>query len=315
MWSSAVGRLRRLLARVLGADVRALRDEILDAKLLTARLLIQQMHAGGVVARLSDAEWRVFSQFGDDGIIQYLIHQVGIPPESRRFIEFGVQDYSESNTRFLLFNDNWRGLILDGDAANIASVAASSYYWRHELSAVAAFVDRENVNQLFTTHGFAGEVGVLSIDIDGNDYWVWQRIDVVDPIIVIVEFNSTFGARQALSVPYDPGFRRGRAHYSNLYWGAGLKSLCSLGAAKGYGFVGCNSAGNNAYFVRRDRLGALPVLDAVAGFVVARFRESRDARGRLSYLRGDERLREIRTLPLEDVETGRIQTIAEWFGV
>ena len=299
------------LGRVMGLE--SLREQIIESKLLTARVLINQMKSAGTLTRISDAEFKVFSQFGDDGIIQYLVQQIGIPPDRQIFIEFGVQDYQESNTRFLLMNDNWRGLILDGDQANMDKVIQGSDYWRHDLTAVAAFIDRDNVNDLFIRHGFAGEIGLLSIDIDGNDYWVWERIETVNPMIVVAEYNSTFGAHHAVTVPYNPTFQRNRAHYSNLYWGASLKALCLLAQRKGYAFVGSNSAGNNAYFVRLDRLADLLSLDVKQGYVAARFRESRNSVGELTYLSGDARLREIRELPLHNLDTGRLCSIEELF--
>ncbi|MFM6253830.1 MAG: hypothetical protein ACKPEQ_32600, partial [Dolichospermum sp.] len=84
------------------------------------------------------------------------------------------------------------------------------------------------------------------MDIDGNDYWVWQAIDCINPAIVISEYNFRFGANKAVTVPYDASFVRSKAHYSNIYYGASLKALCILADKKGYAFVGCNSAGNNA---------------------------------------------------------------------
>ncbi len=298
-----------LLGRVLGLE--DLRRQIVDSKLLAARALIWQIQAKGTLERISDAEFKVFSQFGDDGIIQYLVHQIGIAREDQTFVEFGVQDYQESNTRFLLMNDNWRGLILDGDKANIRKVREWGDFWRYELTAVAAFIDRENVNDLFVRHSFSGEIGLMSIDIDGNDYWVWERVEAVTPIIVVAEYNSTFGSRHAVTIPYDPSFQRSRAHYSNLYWGASLKALCLLAENKGYAFVGSNSAGNNAYFVRRDRLSNLKPLAVEAGYVVSRFREARDKDGNLSYLKGAERLNEIADLPVFDIERGIAVRLAD----
>jgi hypothetical protein len=295
----------KLLSLGQTIGIERLREEIVEAKLLAAKLLINQMKVAGLLPRLADAEFKVFSQFGDDGIIQYLTHRTDIPPDSQIFIEFGVQDYQESNTRFLLMNDNWRGLILDGDRANMEKVVRGSDYWRHDLTASAAFIDRDNVNDLFLRHGFRGEIGLLSIDIDGNDYWVWERIEVVNPIILVAEYNSTFGAERAVTIPYDAKFQRSRAHYSNLYWGASLKALCLLAERKGYSFVGSNSAGNNAYFVRDDKLGDLKALAAEEGYVASRFRESRNPNGELTFLRGDARLREIRDLEVFDIEQAK----------
>jgi len=310
-------RLRALLQKQfdrighrLGLGV--LREQVSEAKLLTARVLINQMKGCGVVSSIQEVEFKVFSQFGDDGIIQYLIHHVAVPREQRVFIEFGVENYEEANTRFLLMNDNWRGLVMDGSLVNMASVRASGYYWKHDLTAAAAFINRENVNDLFRGHKFTGEIGLLSIDIDGNDYWVWERIDVVNPAIVVVEYNSVFGPRHAITIPYSPTFRRSQAHYSNLYWGCSLKALCLLAERKGYVFVGCNSAGNNAYFVQEKRLGALKALSAEEGYVYSRFRESRDQSGALTIVNGPDRLRVIQEMEVFDIERNQLTKIASY---
>lgn len=299
------------LGRVMGLE--GLRDQIIESKLLTARVLINQMKSTGRLERIADAEFKVFSQFGDDGIIQYLVYQIGISADLQTFIEFGVQDYQESNTRFLLMNDNWRGLILDGSQSNIDKVMQGSDYWRYDLTAVTAFIDRDNINDLFIRHGFTGEIGLLSIDIDGNDYWVWERIEAVNPMIVVAEYNSTFGAQYAVTIPYDATFQRNRAHYSNLYWGASLKAFCLLAERKGYAFVGSNSAGNNAYFVRLDKLANIRPLDVEQGYVAARFRESRNAEGDLTYLGRGARLQEISDMKVFDIEHAAMVRIADLY--
>lgn len=305
--------VRQLQACSRIAGMAELREQVIESKLLSARLLIRQMKAQGAVACLEDAEFKVFSQFGDDGIIQYLLQQTDIPRDKRKFIEFGVQDYQESNTRFLLMNDNWSGLILDGSESNISKVVSDSQFWRHDLKAVAAFIDRDNVNDLFTCNGFEGEIGLLSVDIDGNDYWVWESINAVNPIIVVCEYNSTFGREHAITVPYDPAFQRNAAHYSNLYWGASLKALYVLASRRGYAFVGCNSAGNNAYFVRQDKLGGLRPLECEEGYVEAKFRESRGQSGALTYLSGAARLAEIADMLVFDVERQATTKISQIF--
>ena len=224
-----------------------------DVMLLTGRLLANQVRATAKSFR--EAEFKVFSQFGDDGIIQYLIARLDIPAELSTFVEFGVQDYSESNTRFLLLNDNWRGLVMDGDKSNMESLKARDIYWRQDLTALCRWIDRDNIDPILRESGFAGAIGILSIDIDGNDYWVWQRITSVQPVIVIAEYNSVFGSRQPITVPYDPAFNRTKAHYSNLYWGRVTAGARKPARGKGYVFVGSNQAGNNAYFVHESYIG------------------------------------------------------------
>ena len=125
---------------------------------------------------------------------------------------------------------------------------------------------------------------MLSIDIDGNDYWVWRAIEVVSPRIVVCEFNGIFGSKAKVSVPYDPAFERGRAHYSFLLAGASLSALAHLGVQKGYRLVGINSAGNNAFFVRQDVAGSLPTQDPESVYLPPRFREARHRDGSLALL-------------------------------
>lgn len=292
-----VNKIRSYLKRLdrVQADLQANR-------ILTGRLLVHQLRS---VETLADAEFRVFSQFGDDGIIQYLIHHARI--RSSRFVEFGVEDYQEANTRFLLMNDNWRGLIMDGSARHIDAVRAESWFWQYDITAKAAFITAENINDLLTESGFTGPLGLLSMDIDGNDYWVWQAITVADPDIVVVEYNSLFGDQRAITVPYQTDFVRQKAHYSYLYFGASLPALCELADTKRYSFVGCNRAGNNAYFVKTTQLGSMKALTAAEGFVQSAFRESRNQAGQLSFVAGEQRANLIRGLPVYNIRTGTVE--------
>lgn len=260
----------------------------------------------------AEAGFRVFSQFDDDGLIQYLTRSILLSNTS--FIEFGVEDYRESNTRFLLENDNWRGLVMDGGAENIRRIKSSSAYWRHDLTALEAFITKDNINNLIADAGYSGPIGILSIDIDGVDWWVWQAITVVEPDIVIAEYNSVFGRDRAVTVPYDQAFQRTRAHYSNLYWGCSLRALDVLATERGYAFVGCNRAGNNAYFVKETKLGSLETMPARDGYVESRFRESRGEDNRLTLLNGKARLKPIQDLELWEIEQKRMIRVSELQG-
>jgi len=277
-------------------------------KLMLGRLLTAGITGIDAPKSLHELEFKVFSQCGDDGIIQWLVNKVDFP--SKTFIEFGVEDYTEANTRFLLMNNNWSGLIIDGSATNIEQVKSRDYYWRHQLTAISAFVDRDNINGLISNAGLTGEVGILHIDIDGNDYWIWESISVVHPVLAIVEYNSVFGAERSISVPYDAGFVRNEKHYSNLYFGASLKAFTWLAKKKGYTLLGSNSAGNNAYFLRDDHMReGIPSVTPKDGYVCSRFRESRNPDGALTFLSGGDRLRLIAGLPVCNVETGQLEEI------
>ncbi len=251
-------------------------------------------------SRIADSEFAVFSQWGEDGIIQHLLRH--IPVSRKVFIEFGVENYTESNTRFLLVNDQWAGLVIDGNQSNIDFIKRDSIYWRHNLKATQAFITRENINDLIRSNGLEGEVGLLSIDIDGNDYWVWDAINVVSPAIVIVEYNSRFGPHKAVTIPYDANFKRDSATGSGIYYGASLSGFANLGRRKGYALVGSNSAGSNAFFVKRTlKPENLPELTPKEAFVRAQFRETRGPSGELLFLDQSQEESILEHLPLVDV--------------
>ena len=279
---------------------------------LSGRMASWQVRARTIIANLQEVEFRVSSQWGQDGIIDWLIERAEIPSTAQTFIEFGVENYRQSNTRFLLQNRNWRGLIMDGHPAVVAAVNSQGLAWRYDLTARRAFITRENINDLIQEAGYGGEIGLLSIDIDGNDYWVWEALHAVRPIICICEYNAVFGDVHPISTPYEQHFSRTKAHPSNLYFGASITALRSLAAKKGYRFVGTNSAGNDAFFVREDYAGRFidSSLQAVRS-LPSLFRESRDASGRNTHIGGVHRLRQILGLPVVQVETGDIITLGE----
>jgi hypothetical protein len=314
---SRIDQVRRAIGLVGAASVQAAQ---LSTEFDRLRVQLGAAEAARVRAlppdRVGDAEFQVFSQFGEDGILQFLVGHVPVPVESEVFVEFGVETYAEANTRFLLLHDNWRGLIMDGGEAMHGFLEGSGLKWRHHIDAKTAFIDRENINALIGDAGITGDIGLLSVDIDGNDYWVLQAIDVVSPRILAVEYNATFGPAAAVTVPYDPTFVRGQKHWTWLYWGASLAALTRLAGERGYALVAGNRAGNNAFFVRRDVLGDIPELSVADAWRPARFRESRDHQGELSYVSDPrERLRLMREMPLMDVESGRELTIGQRFDV
>jgi hypothetical protein len=286
--------LRRYLARVQNIELQS--KKIQEA---LGRIESRQLQ-GLDASQISEAEFRVFSQWGEDGIIQHLLRHV--PISRKTFVEFGVEDYRESNTRFLLVNDQWSGLVIDGSQSNIDYIKRDSIYWRYNLKAVQAFITKENINELIRSNGLGGEIGLLSIDIDGNDYWVWNAIDVVDPRIVIVEYNARFGPDRAVTIPYQADFNRSSAPGSGIYYGASLAALANLGRRKGYALVGSNSAGNNAFFVRRDLKPATMLeLTPLEAFVRSQFRETRGAAGQLLFLDHAQEDAILEGLPLVEV--------------
>lgn len=300
-------RLRRAWRTALGLS--KLERSLDDVKINQGRMLAT-LNASREGRALSDYEFRVFSQWGEDGILQFLTTELDVG--QRSFIEFGVEDFSESNCRFLMMKDRWAGFVIDGSRRNIERLRSSYYFWQYPLECVEAFVTRENIASLVGRSGFGDEPGILSVDIDGVDYHVLEALGHLRPTILIVEYNALYGARRAVTVPYDPGFMRTRKHYSNVYFGASLPAFAHLAASRGYAFVGVNGAGSNAFFVRRDRLrGRVRETTVEEGFRDSTFRESRDASGALTFLSGLARRDGIAHLPLVDVISGEVLTVGD----
>jgi hypothetical protein len=250
---------------------------------------------------LNDYEFKVFSQWGEDGIIQRLIGIIEI--KHKTFIEFGVEDFMESNCRFLLMKDNWSGFVIDESASNISRLKESYFYWKHDISAIDAFINKENINDLMAQSGFADDLGILSIDLDGNDYYILEAITSFRPRILICEYNAVFGGTRSVSIPYEPDFVRTNRHYSKLYWGASLAAITYIANQKGYSLVGTNTARNNAFFVRNDLVNdKMEVLSAKQAYAPSLFKESIDEQGQATFVTGEERLQLIRGLPVFNVE-------------
>lgn len=300
-------RLFNSIYSLINDNKKSIIDELHLNRLAIGKQLSDTIYQKGIVKHLEDVEFKIFSQWGDDGIIQYLIHHIDIPHKT--FVEFGVENYTEANTRFLLMNNNWSGFIMDGSEKHMAFVKNDNIYWKYDLQCKSAFIDAENVNDLIESAGFDKEIGILHIDIDGNDYWVWKAINNIHPVIVIIEYNSLFGYTNPWTTPYDPKFYRTNYHHSNLLYGTSLLSACDLATEKGYTFVGCNNAGNNAYFVRNDKIGNLYLPSIEEGYRKSQFKESRDKEGALTFLRSKQRTESLKGLNIYNTRTQQLEII------
>jgi len=279
--------------------------DFLSQRLAVGRVLANQQRdlEGGA---LQDYGFQVFSQFDDDGIIEYLIKQ--LKPEDQTFIEFGVGNYTESNTRFLLMNRNWRGFVMDGSAKNIQYLQNERWYWKFDLQSKAAFITAENINRLLDESGFE-KISLLHIDIDGNDYHVLKALDPKwHPEILILEYNHLFGAERALTLPYDPAFIRSKHHYSRLLYGASLAALTDLANSLGYVLIACNKGGNNAYYIRRSLLtDALPEKSVAEAFVQGRFRDGIDKNNKLLLTTFEEAQEMLTGCEVLNTRTGELE--------
>jgi hypothetical protein len=202
--------------------------------------------------RLTASRFRLLSQNQEDGILWALFKQIGVT--TKRFVELG-SGASGGNAAMLAGEFGWTGLLVEGDGGKI------EYAGRRfpRTTAVCAWITPESVNQLLEQHGYAGEVDLLSVDIDGNDYWVWQAITVCSARVVMLEYNSMFGPERAVTVPYDPKFSRKDHRF--CYYGASLGAMTRLSTAKGYRLVAVEPTGVNAFFLRDDVAPEIPACD------------------------------------------------------
>lgn len=197
--------------------------------------------------RLLQFGYKVFSQHDEDGILQEIFHRIGAA--SRRFVELGAGNGSENNTVNLLLS-GWSGIWIEAGVKNLSAIPRdlAEHINKGNLKVVESFVTRENINALLADAGATGEIDLLSIDLDGNDYWVWENVTGIAPRVVVIEYNATLRPPHRLVMRYHP------AHVwdGSNYFGASLKALEVLGERKGYSLVGCSLAGTNAFFVRHD---------------------------------------------------------------
>jgi len=212
-------------------------------------LYYQECARNKQLPRLEDTGFRVFSQFEEDGLLLYLFAVLGTT--NNTFIDIGSDDGLNSNCANLAMNFGWNGLFIDGNKTSIKRGARFykkyPHPWGPKPTFVHAMVQRENINELIGAAGFQGSVDLLSIDIDGNDFWIWDAIEVVDPNVVIIETHVEFGMHNIV-VPYDKDYVFPGKH--PVYHGASPVAMNKLANKKGYRLVGANKLGFNMIYVK-----------------------------------------------------------------
>jgi hypothetical protein len=279
-------------------DIDALRGQLSLVRESLGRLC-HQVQSGPT---FEESGFSVYSQWDEDGKLDFLISRC--KPATKTFIEIGIGDYAEANTRYLAAS-GWTGLLVEADSQAVNRLRTDAAWWRYSIDVRNERVTAENINRIIGSSGLSGDIGILSIDVDGVDYWIWRAISIVRPCIVVCEYNAVFGASRALTVPYDPGFERFAKHHSGIYAGASLHALEILAESKGYTCVGCNSGGNNAFFVRTDVLEESGLSGAKKPFKPACFREARGPEGALTYQVAGSVLAELADMPIWDVVESR----------
>jgi hypothetical protein len=213
----------------------------------------RQMQAASQCPPLKETGFRVFSQFEEDGKLLYIFSLLNM--SHKTFVEIGADDGINSNAANLYFHFGWNGLFIDGNGQSVER--GKRFYqqyphpWFPKPTFKQAFVTAENINSLISDTEYQGEIGLLSIDIDGNDYWIWKAITIVQPQVVVIETHVEFGL-EPLVVPYDPEYAPPGKHPD--YHGASPIAMIKLGREKGYRLVGANELGFNFIFLRNGLL-------------------------------------------------------------
>lgn len=240
---------RHKLAPSVGIQQRQLMQHYLICK---ANKQLPPIHSTG---------YKVFSQFEEDGILLYLFSIIG--EGSKTFVEIGANDGINSNCSNLALHFSWSGLFLEGSAKLIKrgekfySRIPTPYHPKPKF--VQAIVKRENINELLASGGITGDIELLSIDIDGNDYWIWDAITVISPKVVVIETHIEFGTRNIV-VPYDPDYMFPGKH--PVYHGASVTAMNKLAGKKGYRLVAASDYGINQIFLRNDLAAdEIPAID------------------------------------------------------
>lgn len=200
---------------------------------------------------ISETGFKVFSQFEEDGYLLFIFSIIG--HGKKTFIEIGSNDGINSNCANLNIHFGWSGLFFEGDATLIKRGKRfySKYPTPYHPKPVfkRAYITRENVNQLIKEGGLEGDIDLLSIDIDGNDYWIWEAITQINPRIVIIETHVEFGLNPIV-VPYDPNYKYPGKH--PVYHGASPVAMQKLAQKKGYRLIVANELGFNHIYLRND---------------------------------------------------------------
>jgi len=202
----------------------------------------------GMRWKLSDVGFRIYSQFEEDGILLYIFAAIGA--HNKTFVDIGSSDGINSNCANLAINFGWHGLFIDGNKNSINR--GRSFYGSHQDTFlyppefIHAFIMQENINDIIRESGFTGIIDLVSIDIDGNDYWVWDALSVIEPRVVIVETNIRFGLN-SIVVPYNKDYSHPRKH---PYSGASPVAMAKLAERKGYRLVGAINYGFNSIYIK-----------------------------------------------------------------
>lgn len=295
--------------------MRFVRPELHNLKFMIGQAAVLSSRSNSQnFENLWDAEVKVFSQWGEDGILDFLCEKIGISKPN--VIEIGAGNFMECNSRFIAEFRNANVIAVDGRDDLTTAVKASPLYWKSNIIPIVEWVTPNNINRIMDIgEEQFGKVDIFSMDLDGNDYWILRDVSLLNVAIVVLEYNPIFGASLKVTIPRNDKFDRYKSHFSGLYYGASLQAFIDLMLVKGFDFIGTNRVGNNAFFVHSRYVNKFD-FDTKSNYnkyVDWRIRESRGPKGELTYLSGNERLKVINDLPLIDLNTMQMHAVGKLF--
>ena len=256
--------------------------------------------------------YKVFSQNGEDGIIQYLLYSLKI--NTPKFVEIGTENYLESNTRYIYETCSTDGLIIDGHVNLEEKISKFLPLYKGNLKIINKLIESDSIIDILKKNNFIKDLDIFSIDIDSVDYWVIKELPDKISKIFIAEYNPYFGPDLEITVPNIKNFNRTDYHYSNLCYGSSLKAIINILKEKGFSFIGVNDLKNNAFFVLNEYLKLLslnPPKENLLEYTRAKYREGIDIKGKLTYHSPDDVINIIKNCEVFDLKNKQIKRISE----
>ena len=273
--------LKKLIRKILNRLFLRKFDDIKVQKgQLFERHLEQNLNK---ITTIEETFFKVFSQDYEDGIIQYLIKSLGL--KNIKFVEIGTQDYSESNTRYIFETMRCEGLIIDPTPNLKKKINSFLRTWKNTLTIHNDFINSNNVVKIIEKNSFEKNLDIFSLDIDGIDYWILEKLPKKIAKIFIIEYNPYFGSKKEICAPNIEYFDRFKYHSTGFCWGASLKAIIKLMKQKGYTFIGTNNLNVNSFFVQDEFINKigfnLPNLNDLSKHTEVKFNLLKNKNGRL----------------------------------
>jgi hypothetical protein len=237
------------------------------------------LYQGNPLLKLDEVHFRVHSQNGEDGILLYLFSLIGTT--NKKVLEVCAGDGQTCNSANLIINHGWEGFLFDGNEQKVKAgidffkSCRDTKSWPPKFN--QAWITRDNINDLVASRNLSGEIDLLSLDIDGNDYWIFEALEAVQPRVVIAEYQQGWGPDIAVTQRYQEDFDLKSYRLENpgpAYIGPSLRALVNLANRKGLRLIGCERKCFNAVFMRKGIAEEIfPEIDPAACFdhVMARY--------------------------------------------